>query len=468
MDTLRARPYWMTIWLVAGLWFAFCIATLDYNGPFFDEGIYITAGQRTLEGHAASDNYLSWFAGSMLWPTLAALGYNVGGLIGARAVATIFVAIAFIATLLATRNLFGEVATFWTALALTLSGPLLALARLAVYDPPALAGIAVSFWAITMLHRHNQRAWLVLAVLAYIFALFSKYPTGMMLLSLVGLTLALRRAQAIMDLAIFGFISVILLLIFYVPQRALLSQLGTRLAPQELLRQPSLVLTSSVIYFGGLPIVLALPGWFMVRDRALLATVLLASLMIWPAYHLWQAFVVGLSKHVVFGFLFGYPLIGLALSQLWASWHRAAVIAICLALLMVGAIQWQQLDHVWPDMRSAAAYLTNHVQPGDKLLINDSWPYTMHLYMTGRIHQPQDVMDIYSHEAADMRLCDYQWFVESDHTPHWPPDVLREMEQCGTFRKVFVTLNSVSVLNFSFDYMVAPVRIVIWQNYFGK
>ncbi|NIV38315.1 MAG: hypothetical protein GWN58_55520, partial [Anaerolineae bacterium] len=54
--------------LVLGLWFLFCLATLDYNGPFFDEGIYATAGQRTLEGHGYTDGYLRWFYGTLLWP----------------------------------------------------------------------------------------------------------------------------------------------------------------------------------------------------------------------------------------------------------------------------------------------------------------------------------------------------------------------------------------------------------------
>ena len=466
LNALIVRRYVMAAWLIVGLWFIFCIATLDYNGPFFDEGIYITAGQRGLQGYAASDNYLSWFAGSMLWPTFAALGYNAGGLIGARAVATIFATIAFIATVLATYNLFGQAVAFWTALTLALSGPFLALARLAVYDPPALAGIAVSFWAITMLHKRDHRAWLLLAALAYVFALFSKYPTGLMLLSLIGLMLALRRGKAMMDIALFGFTAVAVLLIFYIPLRAPLSQLGTRLAPQEILRQPSLVLTSSVLYFGGLPCVLAFLGWLMAKERRPLATVLLLSLALWPVYHLWQAFFVGLSKHVVFGFLFGYPLIGLGLSTLWQRGrHLGAIIAICSALTMVGAIQWQQLDHIWPDVRTAAAYLTAHVQPGDKLLINDSWPYTMYLYITGRIRQPQDVIDIYSREEAGIGLCEYHWFVESEYTPQWPPGVLKELQQCGTFRKVFSTPSTVSVLNFSFDYVTAPVGIAIWRNH---
>jgi hypothetical protein len=465
MATSSDRRYSFATWIVVGLFVVFCLATLDYNGPFFDEGIYITAGERNLEGYGASDQYLSWFAGSMLWPTLSALGYRVADLVGARAVAALFATVALVATVLGTQNIFGRPAAFWTAVALALSGPLLALARLSVYDPPALAGIAVSFWAITMLTGQDHRGWVVLAGFAYVFALFSKYPAGLMLVPLIGLMFALRRAKAPMDVAIFGFVAVAVVLIFYIPLRAPLSQLGTRLAPQEILRQPAVVTLSSVLYFGGLPFLLALPGWLLARDRRLLATVLLVGLIIWPAYHLWQAFVVSLSKHVVFGFVFGYPLIGLGLSVMWTRWRRhAAVVAIIIVLVVAGTIQWQQLDNIWPDVRTAARYLVSHVQPGDKLLINDSWPYTLYLYTTGRIHQPQDVIDIYSREEAAIGLCDFTWFIESDYTPRWPQDVLDALVDCGTFQPVFSTSSSVSLLNFSLDYVVAPVKIVIWQN----
>ena len=70
---------WLT-WLIVGLVFLFGLLTLNYNGPFFDEAIYITAGQRTLEGFGYSDGYITWFAGSLLWPALA--GLLVGPLVG--------------------------------------------------------------------------------------------------------------------------------------------------------------------------------------------------------------------------------------------------------------------------------------------------------------------------------------------------------------------------------------------------
>ncbi len=57
------------------------------TGPFLDESIYIVAGRRTLEGHAQADAYLTWFAGSLIWPILAGAANALAGLEGARLLA---------------------------------------------------------------------------------------------------------------------------------------------------------------------------------------------------------------------------------------------------------------------------------------------------------------------------------------------------------------------------------------------
>ena len=119
------------------IWLVVCLATLDYNGPFYDEGIYVTAGLRTLQGHGLVDGYLRWFAGSLLWPQMAGAAFRLGGLLLVRALAALFAASAFAGVVQAARNLFGDRAAFWTAVSLAVSGPLLALARLGVYDLPA-------------------------------------------------------------------------------------------------------------------------------------------------------------------------------------------------------------------------------------------------------------------------------------------------------------------------------------------
>ncbi len=87
---------WLTLALV-GIWFLASLVTLNSNGLFFDEGIYITAGLRTLQGHGYSDQYLTWFGGTLLWPALAGIGYRLAGTVGARALALLAVSAGLLA-----------------------------------------------------------------------------------------------------------------------------------------------------------------------------------------------------------------------------------------------------------------------------------------------------------------------------------------------------------------------------------
>jgi len=459
--------------LVLGLWFLFCLATLDYNGPFFDEGIYATAGQRTLEGHGYTDGYLRWFYGTLLWPVLSALGYKVAGLTGTRIVALILATIAFTAVSRAAKNLFGQKASFWTAATFAISGPFLALARLGVYDTLALAGIAVSFLAVTELERSDNRTWLGLAAIASTIGIFAKYPTGLMLVSTCATILVLRKETVVMDLGVFGFMSLAILLAFFLPVRGQL----VSLANWYVTNSPTFGITPlmtgfRILYLSGAPFLLALSGWFVAKDKRGLASVLLLSLMVWPAYHLISGNPVSLSKHLVLGHLFAYPLVGLALSTLWGDGRhshavrRSAAILIVLALAAIGLVQLDQFDRAWPDAREAADYLIRHVQPGQKLLINESWPYTMYLYGEGRIDSPWDVFDVYRivQGQSEMDLCEYDWFVNSEGSYEWPESVLQTIQRCDEFQPVFSTTSTVVGLGSDLNYISYPVEIAVWQN----
>jgi hypothetical protein len=455
-------------WLIIGLWFLFCLATVNYNGPFFDEGIYITAGQRTLEGLGYTDGYLVWFAGSLLWPMLAAVGYKAAGLIGTRIVALIVATIAFVAVVQAAHNLFGQKASFWAAVTFAISGPFIALARLGVYDLPALAGIAMSFWAVTELVKKDNRIWLLLAAVAFTIGLFGKYPMGLMLLPIIGVIFVLRREKAVMDIVMFGLISSAITLAFFLPGRKQISQfLEWTLLNKITFGATPLMVGFTVLYLSGAPFLLALIGWFIARDKRSLASVLLLSLTIWPTYHLLGVNLVGIHKHFVFGYLFAYPLIGLALATIWERGKRKAIVlATILALAVLGYVQLDQFNRAWPDVREAASYLATQVHPGQRLLINDSWPYTMYLYTKGRINSPWDVLDVYRlpQSQTEIDLCQYDWFVDSEFMPNWPEPVRERIKQCGNFQLAFSTTNTVVGLNFDLDYVTYPVHTNIWYN----
>jgi hypothetical protein len=466
--------YKRAAWLVVGLWFLLCLTTLNYNGPFFDEGIYITSGVRTLEGYGLSDLYMTWFGGTLLWPILAGLGYRAGGLIGARIVALLVTTSGFIAFMQAAKNLFGWRAGFWATLAFALNGPLFSLARLAVYDGLAWAGIAIAFWAITELERQDSRAWLVVAAVAFTVATFAKYPVGVMILPLASILFVTRRAKATMDIGIWGFISAGIGLMVFLPLREQLTQFFS----WRLFNTPTFGVTIQMIgfaifYLSIAPTLLAIAGLTIAKEKRLVGSILLGSLLIWPAYHLSRADPTGTNKHVVFGLLLAYPLVGLALSTLWGEANsrlrllrRGALIAIALMLAALGAVQVNQADEGWPDARATAAYLINNVQPGDKLLINESWPYTMYLYTAGRIETPWDVYDNYrvTNENLEIDLCEYDWFVNVKGSYAWADDVLETMEECESFELTYKTVDTGINLAPDLRYVSYQVYTEVWQN----
>ena len=70
----RTRNVAAAMILAAFLGLELAVILTVANGPTLDEGIYVTAGRRTLEGSGGTDGYLGWFAGSLLWPALAGDG----------------------------------------------------------------------------------------------------------------------------------------------------------------------------------------------------------------------------------------------------------------------------------------------------------------------------------------------------------------------------------------------------------
>jgi hypothetical protein len=467
------RSYRYAAWTIIGIWFLFSVMTLDYNGPFFDEGIYLTAGQRVWDGHGYSDGYLRWFAGSLLWPALAGVGVRAGGLVGARAMALTLATVALLALWRATENLFGSRAALWATLAFALGGPFMALARMAVYDALALVGIAASFWAITELARQEHRVWLAVAAVAFTLGIFAKYPAGLMLLPLLGVLVLLRRKQALTDIALFGFLSLALALAFYLPVRDdLASFLGYRLTHSPASGISVRMIAVDLSRLSAAPLLVAAGGWLATGRARALATVLLLSLLLWPAYHLILNDPVSGTKHLVYGFLFAYPLVGLALSTLlsahppWSLLRRAVGVALLIVLATVGVVQRDRLGQAWPDARPAAEYLARQVQPGQKLLINESWPYTMVLYRAGRINSPWDIFDVYriTHGESEIEFCEYDWFVDSQWAYTWPQAIADAVHGCGTFEQVFAASSTVVNMGTELNYVRYPVSVSVWRN----
>ena len=445
------------------------IILLSKNGPFYDEGIYITAGLRSLQGKGVDDGYMVWFAGSLLWPVMAGFSYLVGGLLAVHFLTLLLSTISLIAIGLSTRNLFGAKVACFSVLALAVNGPFLALAHLGVYDSPALAFTAISFWCLSELQHCQHRAWICAGAISFALAVIAKYPIGLMILPLLGLLFVLHSEHRITNIFLFLFIFVATFLGFFLSFQY---QVGYWLA-WSAAHKPTFNATPTTIifaqlYFGLLPFFLAIFGFLLSKKRQI-AIILLLSGLIWPCYHILSGNPVSDNKHVVFGFLFTYPLIGVILTSLWEKkvLGKCIVSIIFIGLTILGSLQLYRLDFSWPDVRPEATYLMQHVHPGDQLLINDAWPYTMYLYANHNITSPWDVFDVYrinDHES-NKNVCAYKWFVDEQQGSYtWPESIVAQLEACHSFIAVFQGTTSIMGLGSNLQYVTYSIHTTIWEN----
>jgi hypothetical protein len=437
------------------------------NGPTLDEGIYLTAGRRTLDGSGIADSYLAWFAGSLLWPVVAALGEAAAGLAGARLAAAVLVTIGLAGSWRAAAALFGRRAGFFTAVAAIVTAPAIALGHLAVIDAPAVAGIGLALWAITELARRDRRGWLVAAALAYAVAVLGKYPAAACGVPLLLLLVLLRGRRAPTDLAIFAAITAAVLTTYFVSQRGQLGYfVGWRATNNPTFGVTREMAAVSQAWNAGLPLLLGVGGLLVCRAKAV-AAVLLGGALIFPAYHLATGSSVGDTKHVVLGCVFTLPLAGLLLARI-ARRPAGAAVAACATLAMgaFAAVHAQRLDASWMDVSPAADYLAAAARPGDRFLIDNAWPFTRRLYADGKVRTPWSVYDVYrvAHGQNEMPVCRFDWFVAAHGADPWPPALRRAVERCGTFERVYVRREPVTAIGRDLRFTTWDASVEIFRN----
>jgi hypothetical protein len=456
-------------WVLLGLFLAgeLIYVAMQVTGPFLDEGIYVAAGLRTLQGHGFSDNYLSWFSGSLAWPVLAALGWKAWGLAGARALAAICVTLGLAGAVKASGNLLGLRVRAAAALAAVMSGPVLAIAHLAVYDTLAIAFTGGAFWAMTEFLRRDDRAWLCGAALLYACAGLAKYPSLLFAgPPLFGLLYATRGRRAGMDAGLFAFISFAVLLIYFLSDRFQLTAFeGFRVQNNPNFNVGRSQIVYSQVYLTAVPLVLAVTG-AMLMERRGVALALLSGVLGAPFYHLVTGNPSGDQKHVVFGVLFLLPLIGLTLEHALRRWRVAFALPALAGVAAFAAVQLVRIDEGWPDLRASASLLTQEVRPGQRILANSSWVEAAYLYDRGRIASPYDVWDVsrVTHLAAPVDVCSFQWLVEVPGGEPWPRSIRQAMQRCGTFHKIYESSATVTGLGRNLNFVTYRAPIEVWKN----
>ncbi|CAN5608288.1 hypothetical protein BH23CHL5_BH23CHL5_06860 [soil metagenome] len=446
-----------------------------FNGESTEEALYITSGFRAWHGDAVSDQLLTLLPGSVLWPAISAAGYELLGLPGARLLSLTFFLVAFSATVLGTRNLFGQRAAEFTAVSMAVSAPFLAVAHLALMESFALAGMAAAFFALTMLIERDDRTLLLLGSLGLTLAVLGQFRSMIFVIPLGLLLLTMRGRKGRLDLIVLFLSSSLGFIVYF---EAFSQQVEIAMESFQFLT-PHLstgdfasasTKRGLLLIWGALPLLIAIYGcWRATGKERRMAISLIVLPVCWLLALL---FLAEPSRLLVFpdlaaGSLMAYPVIGLGLSYLSLRGPNLASLGLAFVLvLLVSLVHVGGFDRSWPDYRPLSDRIVAGMDPGDGVLVNEQWPFAVVLYDAGLIETPDDLVDaemiLGNSELLD--LCAFEWMVELSEPLAWPAFVGSAATSCGGFELSYATMLKQTYFSNVFTIQERPAPAELWFN----
>lgn len=402
--------YILALYLLLAAAFLVRVVHLNYNSAFNDEAIYIVVGRM---GLFASD---WWSYGAKLWmagipyiyPTLAALSFELGGLNGARLLNIIFgiFLIEEVYRFTNLLNLFDEkvnkraaiIAAFFTAFA----GVGIFVSKLATYDMPSFLLMMVGINSFLKARSYPNGKYYFLSFLTIFTAFLTKiviavyFPLLFLfsLLILKGRTLD-QRKKAIIYLYVPLFAACLLYFIFYKDNLGTYvtthKELGKSFGYYEILE---LIWREIKIF-----IIMIIPASLILIASKRAKVILSLSLFILaiPLFHLYLLRLATLDKHLYLTAIFMAVIVGYAVSVLISNKNRFfAFLGISIIPLMIffflndsyRVARYHEND--WKNTYDLQNYLVKNVQPGDKILTEEGGVVVLALY--DKIFPPENIV----------------------------------------------------------------------------
>lgn len=351
------------------------VSALRLSGTAFqDEALYIYTGAWIMQSWTDPNivvytNPETFFSGApTLYPILAALLDQLGGLTLARMFSTACMLSATVAVYWSTNMLFEHhprprTAGFFSAFVFALSAPVIFLSNFATFDAPSFALIAwaaaLSIWSSK---RNRSVLWgAVIGVLCSL-AVLVKYssaidvPFVLLLTLVVAWAVRSTRGRSIARGAVAGLTTLLILIgsvLTWASELLVGLQMTTTGRAAMVNETPVWMLVNQVGVWAGVTFALMIGGAiYLMRRQPILAVLLLAGTVTATGYQIWMGEAVSLHKHLVLGIIFGAPLAGVMLSALVRAARRISILLvalICYGALMAGLIQSEKLFNVWPD-----------------------------------------------------------------------------------------------------------------------
>ncbi len=361
---------------------ALSLRLVGADTAFQDEALYLWAGHlewaRLLHGTPVPP-FPSFFSGApVIYPPLAALADNAGGLAAARILSLAFMLGATALLWAAARLLAGRRAAFFAAALFAVLGPTLHLGSFATYDAMSLFGVALASWLVIRAgDRADATGWMAAAGVVLALANATSYPTALfdpVVLALALLTALpspggkLAAARALTLLAVLAVVITPALLIG-----------GSRylhgIDITTLTRAPGTDNPVTVIVqfwsWTGVIVAAAAAGAIMAwvshagRVQAWRLTLLAAAALLVPAEQASLFTTASLNKHGALGAWFAAVAAGYAVDRLIAAapegtahtvTSAACVIALCFPVTLGAAQSWRFATS-WPSSSAFTAIL---------------------------------------------------------------------------------------------------------------
>jgi hypothetical protein len=352
------------------------------NTAFLDEATYLYVGHVELSGWLQGTPvpaYPTYISGApVIYPPLAAIANDIGGLAAARILSLCLMLGATCMLWGTTRRLADRRAAFFATAIFVALGPTQYLGAFATYDAMALFLMTAAAWCVVVARDRTDSTLLVLAGAALMaLANATKYATGLfdpVIIGLAALSVAARQGPkkgmgraGYLAVTVVGTLAILLTVggPFYVT--GVLSTTVARAAGTD---SPLAVLTDAGKWIG-LACVLAVLGVVIAaltrESRFLVATLALLAIaaMLAPLNQARIQTTTSLSKHVDYGAWFAAAAAGYAMARLSrARWElvrvASTVLAFGLAVLpigMIGKVQAGNFFQAWPNSTRVTAIL---------------------------------------------------------------------------------------------------------------
>lgn len=376
--------------------FAIRVYNLNYNSPFLDEAIYITLGKALFAGTFYTENPFSWVGGMpLLYPTVSALAYITGGIVGSRLVNVILGTLSVYLMYKLTKSLrfwkdehLNKLTGIFSALFLAISEIPISLSRIATYDMLSftffLGGLV---FLLDSLFKKNQNSYLW-AAFCLLLAFLTKYTALMFFPFILLLAFFYTKAynnKQISEVLFFIFMIVLGLGIYIGKFSIELSQFITiQVVNRSNLGSIGIII--QFLQFTYLPYLLGTLGLLaLIYFRQSYTPILIFLLSFIPIIiHTITYNSDTLEQSTIFSLLFIFPFAAYLCTFITQKYKAASIlVVIVIALLFMEyintALRKEGLEHRWPNSTEAMKYLQKQVSGKDRILAESSSVTTLAL-----------------------------------------------------------------------------------------